>query len=58
MPVIFPVEHHAIRLGETENGDLKALLRSYPAEEMKMWPVSERVNNPKNDDPSLLDPIR
>lgn len=58
MPIILPVEQHAVWLGETEDGDLKALLRPYPADEMKMWPVSERVNSPKNDDPSLLDPIR
>jgi hypothetical protein len=37
---------------------VRLMLRPYPADEMKMWPVSERVNSPKNDDPSLLDPIR
>jgi hypothetical protein len=24
---------------------------------MRMWPVSTRVNSPKNDDPSLLDRV-
>jgi putative SOS response-associated peptidase YedK len=57
MPVILPVEHHRVWLGETENGDLKELLKPYPSEEMKMWPISERVNSPKNNDPSLLEPI-
>jgi putative SOS response-associated peptidase YedK len=57
MPVILPVEHHPVWLGETEDGDLKALLRPYPADGMKMWPISQRVNNPKNDDSFLLDPI-
>jgi putative SOS response-associated peptidase YedK len=57
MPVILPVEHHSVWLGETQDGDLKALLKPYPAKEMKMWPVSERVNSPKNDDPTLLDQI-
>lgn len=31
------------------------LLRPYPAEKMKIWPVSERVGNVRNDDPALLD---
>jgi hypothetical protein len=24
---------------------------------MRMWPISTRVNKPKNDDPSILQPI-
>ena len=31
------------------------LLRPYPAEKMLVWPVSERVGDVRNDDPSLLD---
>lgn len=31
------------------------LLITYPSEPMTMWPISTRVNNPENDDPSLLD---
>jgi putative SOS response-associated peptidase YedK len=31
------------------------LLITYPAEPMTMWPISTRVNNPDNDDSSLLD---
>lgn len=57
MPVILPVEHHAVWLSEIEDGDPKELLKPYPAEKMKMWPISERVNSPKNNDPSLLEPI-
>lgn len=30
------------------------LLRTYPAEKMEAWPVSERVGNVRNDDPELL----
>jgi putative SOS response-associated peptidase YedK len=30
------------------------LLRPYPAEEMRSWPVNERVGNVRNDDPDLL----
>jgi putative SOS response-associated peptidase YedK len=58
MPVILALEHHAKWLGEIEDGDLKELLKPYPADQMKMWPVSQRVNIPKNDDPSLVEPIR
>ena len=58
MPVILAEEHHAKWLGEIEDGDLKELLKAYPAEEMKMWPISQRVNSAKNDDPSLLKAIR
>jgi putative SOS response-associated peptidase YedK len=36
MPVILPVEHHSVWLGETEDGDLRELLKPYPSEEMKM----------------------
>ena len=31
------------------------LLRSYPSADMKMWPISTRVNSPDNDDPSILE---
>jgi putative SOS response-associated peptidase YedK len=36
---------------------LKALLAPYPSEEMMCWPVSARVGNIKNNDPSLIEPI-
>ena len=29
----------------------------YPSEEMICWPVSARVGNVKNNDPSLIEPI-
>jgi len=54
MPVILPEEHHAEWLGETEVQDLKALLRPFPAEEMKMQEISSRVNSPKNNDPEVI----
>ena len=31
------------------------LLRPYPAERMKAWPVDDRVGNVRNNDPTLLD---
>jgi hypothetical protein len=36
---------------------LKALLAPYPSEDMICWPVSARVGNVKNNDPSLIEPI-
>jgi len=36
---------------------LKALLTPFPSEEMTCWPVSPRVGNVKNNDPSLIEPI-
>ena len=32
------------------------LFTPYPPEPMTMWPVSTRVNTPKNDDADLLTP--
>jgi putative SOS response-associated peptidase YedK len=32
------------------------LLRPYPAERMRAWPVSDRVGNVRNNDPQLLEP--
>jgi putative SOS response-associated peptidase YedK len=57
MPVIIPEQHHAAWLGETEDGNLKELLVPYPADQMRMWEISPRVNSPKNDDPSLWEPL-
>jgi putative SOS response-associated peptidase YedK len=36
---------------------LKAMLALYPSEEMVAWPVSARVGNVKNNDPSLIEPV-
>jgi putative SOS response-associated peptidase YedK len=57
MPVILPEQHHAAWLGETDDGNLKALLVTYPADQMQMWEISPPVNSPKNDDPSLWEPL-
>jgi putative SOS response-associated peptidase YedK len=35
----------------------KELLKPYAAERMTMWPVSPKLNSPKNDSPDLLEPI-
>jgi putative SOS response-associated peptidase YedK len=41
----------------SEEPDPDDLLRVFPAEPMRMWPISTRVNKPENDDPSILEPI-
>jgi putative SOS response-associated peptidase YedK len=40
-----------------EEPDPRDLLRPFPAELMRMWPISTRVNKPDNDDPSIVEPI-
>jgi putative SOS response-associated peptidase YedK len=33
------------------------LMCTFPAEPMRMWPISQRVNSPRNDDADLLTPV-
>ena len=55
MPLVIAPGDYSPWLGEEPDpGDL---MRSFPAEPMRMWPISPRVNKPENDDPSILDPI-
>lgn len=58
MPVILPHERHATWLDttETDPAPLSELLAPYPADEMEAFPVSRRVNNPRIDEPSLIEP--
>jgi putative SOS response-associated peptidase YedK len=51
MPVILPEEHHDAWLSG-EAG--KEVLVPYPADRMKAWPVSPRVNSPKYNDPEII----
>ena len=57
MPVILPREAWPKWLGEQSAhwDELLALLKPYPAERMRAYPVSTRVNSVKNDEPSLLE---
>ena len=55
MPVILAPAHYARWLGEEPDpGDL---MRPFPAEPMRMWPISTQVNKPENDDPSVVEPV-
>jgi putative SOS response-associated peptidase YedK len=53
MPAILRAKDYDRWLGDEP--DPRDLLKSYPAELMRMWPISTRVNKPENDDPSILD---
>ena len=59
MPVILPPEAWHRWLGEEEAGadELLALLRPYPAELMRAYPIGQGVGNVRNNDPTLLNPL-
>jgi putative SOS response-associated peptidase YedK len=59
MPVVLPRESWRRWLGEdrTETDELQALLRPYPAEAMRAYPVAARVGNVRNNDAELLTPM-
>jgi putative SOS response-associated peptidase YedK len=55
MPLILAAPNHIRWLGdEPDPGDL---MRPFPADPMRMWPISTRVNKLENDDPSIVEPI-
>ena len=56
MPVILPREAYARWLANIEP-DPRDLLVPFPAAEMRMWPISTRVNKPENDDADVLTPL-
>jgi putative SOS response-associated peptidase YedK len=57
MPLVLEEADWPAWLGETA-ADAAALLRPAPAGTLRMWPVSTRVNSPKNDGPELIEPMR
>jgi putative SOS response-associated peptidase YedK len=57
MPVILDAEDQPAWLGEENVNDLTRLLKPFPAERLRMLEISMRVNNPKNDDASVLEPV-
>jgi putative SOS response-associated peptidase YedK len=56
MPVILAPNDYARWV--SEEPDPRDLMRSFPADLMRMWPISTRVNKPENDDPSIVEPIQ
>jgi putative SOS response-associated peptidase YedK len=59
MPVILSPEDYTLWLDPevTKVEPLNALLRPYPPETMTAYPVSARVNQPRNDTPDLITPL-
>lgn len=59
MAVILPREHHDLWLDKhvQVTRDLQPLLQPYPADKMMVYPVSTKVNNVRNDDPELIEPV-
>ena len=59
MPVVLKPDTWPEWLGEepADARQLKAMVAPYPSEEMTCWPVTTRVGNIKNNDPSLVEPI-
>ena len=59
MPVVLDPETWRAWLGEepADARQLRAMLTPCPSEGMTRWPVSTRVGNVKNNDPSLIEPI-
>jgi len=54
MPVILAEEHHEAWLSNQAG---KEVLVPFPADTMRAWPISPRVNSPKNNDPDLIRPL-
>jgi putative SOS response-associated peptidase YedK len=55
MPWSFsPSDYNRWLSGEEDPRDL---MRPFPAEPMRMWPISTRVNKPENDDPSIVEAV-
>jgi putative SOS response-associated peptidase YedK len=55
MPLILAPADYTLWLDdELDPGEL---MRPFPAEPMRMRPISTRVNKPENDDPSIVEPI-
>jgi putative SOS response-associated peptidase YedK len=55
MPLILAPGDHVRWL--RNEPDPRDLMRPFPAESLRMWPISTRVNKPENDDPSIVEPI-
>src|ERR1019366_8519149 len=54
MPLIVAPGDYARWL--SDEPDPRDLMRPFPSEPMRMWPISTRVNKPENYDPSIVEP--
>ena len=55
MPVILSPSDYERWLSDDPNP--RDVMRPFPADAMRMWPISTRVNRPENDDASILEPV-
>ncbi|MFZ0695179.1 MAG: SOS response-associated peptidase, partial [Alphaproteobacteria bacterium] len=56
MPVILdPADYAAWLDTKTPAADAQVLLRPFPSEALRAYPVSTRVNSPRNDDASVIE---
>ncbi len=55
MPVVLAPGDYARWLGNEPNP--RDLMRPYPAELMRMCPISTRMNKPENDDERIVEPV-
>ncbi len=55
MPLILHAKDYICWLNDEP--DPRDLMVPFPAEPMRMWPISTRVNKPENDDPSILEEV-
>src|ERR1019366_3722900 len=59
MPVIIPPKEYERWMAPTDPAHLPVdLLRPYPAEEMKAWKVGKAVGYTRNNDASLVEPLK
>ena len=60
MPAILKPDDYSEWLDPTYQNvdDLLYLIRPSRAPKMRAWPVSKRVNSPKNNDRKLIEPMR
>ncbi len=57
MPVILRPEQEAAWLNTESDRDWQRVLGPFPSGPMTAYPVSSRVNSPRYDDPSLIEPL-
>ena len=55
MPLILASKDYTRWLSDEPNP--RDLMRAFPSEPMRMWPISTRVNKPENNDPSIIEPV-
>jgi putative SOS response-associated peptidase YedK len=57
MPVILEPEDYDAWLAAADTAIPQAMLRPFPPHLMTAYPVSKRVNSPKNDEAGIVEPI-